>query len=168
MIDMGKKTVYPCSDQISKNDSQIQTCGKEAGVDASVQAETLEEITVLLKEARAALARLEEVTAQAAAKEEGPVQANSTTTEVSSGNGESEKTDRQTGNDRGQRGMADAFLRRSDLRSLINQRNEEKTGCDLNENRVRIFVMGGNKKYEDSSRIETACDKDRSQELSCL
>ena len=79
-----------------------------------------------------------------------------------------EKTDRQTGNDRGQRGMADAFLRRSDLRSLINQRNEEKTGCDLNENRVRIFVMGGNKKYEDSSRIETACDKDRSQELSCL
>ena len=76
------------------------------------------------------------------------------------GNGESEKTDRQTGNDRGQIGMADAFLRRSDLRSLINQRNEEKTGCDLNENRVRIFVMGGNKKYEDSSRIETACDKD--------
>ena len=48
-------------------------------MDASVQAETLEEITVLLKEARAALARLEEVTAQAAAKEEGPVQANSTT-----------------------------------------------------------------------------------------
>lgn len=45
-------------------------------MDASVQAETLEEITVLLKEARAALARLEEVTAQAAAKEEGPVQAN--------------------------------------------------------------------------------------------
>lgn len=37
-------------------------------MDASVQAETLEEITVLLKEARAALARLEEVTAQAAAK----------------------------------------------------------------------------------------------------
>ena len=48
-----------------------------------------------MKEARAALARLEEVTAQAAAKEEGPVQANFYHDEVCPGNGESEKTDRQ-------------------------------------------------------------------------
>ena len=170
MIDMARKQFIPAVIKYTKTLADTVLAVKEAGVDASVQAETLEEITVLLKEARAALARLEEVTAQAAAKEEGPVQANFYTMKVCPAMEESEKTNRTklemiVGQ---KRAWPNAFLRRSDLRSLINQRNEEKTGCDLNENRVRIFVMGGNKKYEDSSRIETACDKDRSQELSCL
>ena len=76
MIDMARKQFIPAVIKYTKTLADTVLAVKEAGVDASVQAETLEEITVLLKEARAALARLEEVTAQAAAKEEGPVQAN--------------------------------------------------------------------------------------------
>ena len=76
MIDMARKQFIPAVIKYTKTLADTLLAVKEAGVDASVQAETLEEITVLLKEARAALARLEEVTAQAAAKEEGPVQAN--------------------------------------------------------------------------------------------
>ena len=76
MIDMARKQFIPAVIKYTKTLADTVLAVKEAGVDASVQAETLEEITVLLKEARAALARLEEVTAQAAAKEEGTVQAN--------------------------------------------------------------------------------------------
>ena len=165
MIDMARKQFIPAVIKYTKTLADTVLAVKEAGVDASVQAETLEEITVLLKEARAALARLEEVTAQAAAKEEGPVQANFYHDEVCP----AMENLRRPIDKLEMIVDKEAWpIRRSDLRSLINQRNEEKTGCDLNENRVRIFVMGGNKKYEDSSRIETACDKDRSQELSCL
>ena len=67
---------------------------------------------------------------------------------------------RQTGNDKVDK---EAWPMPSygdlDLRSLINQRNEEKTGCDLNENRVRIFVMGGIKSMKTAAELETACDR---------
>lgn len=64
MIDMARKQFIPAVIKYTKTLADTVLAVKEAGVDASVQAETLEEITVLLKEARAALARLEEVTAQ--------------------------------------------------------------------------------------------------------
>ena len=48
---------------------------KAAGVDASVQVETLAEVSVLLKEAKEALAALIKVTDEAARKEEGEEQA---------------------------------------------------------------------------------------------
>ena len=76
MIDMARKQFIPAVIKYTKMLAETILAVKEAGVDASVQTEALEEITVRLKEARAALTHLEKVAAEAASKEEGPVQAN--------------------------------------------------------------------------------------------
>ena len=55
---------------------------REAGADVSVQSGLLTEVTELLKSTKAALEKLIQATEEAAAKEEGPVQANYYHTDV--------------------------------------------------------------------------------------
>lgn len=62
MIDMGRKQFIPAIIKYTKTLADTVNSVKAAGVDASVQLATLDEITVLLKEASRAQAQLEKVT----------------------------------------------------------------------------------------------------------
>lgn len=75
MIDMARKQIIPAIMKYTKTLADTVISVKEAGADASVQAETLAEVTVLLKETRDALMALEEVTERAGGMEEGKAQA---------------------------------------------------------------------------------------------
>lgn len=75
MIDMTRKQFLPAIIKYTKTLADTVNAVREAGADADVQAETLAEITVLLKEARAALMELEKVTAEVACLPDGPEKA---------------------------------------------------------------------------------------------
>ena len=75
MIDMASKQIIPAIIKYTKTLADTVVAVKAAGVDASVQTETLAEVSVLLKEAKEALAALIKVTDEAARKEEGEEQA---------------------------------------------------------------------------------------------
>ena len=75
MIDMARKQIIPAIMKYTKTLADTVISVKEAGADASVQAETLAEVTALLKETRDALKALEEVTEEAGGMEEGKAQA---------------------------------------------------------------------------------------------
>ncbi len=76
MIDMASKQIIPAVMKYTKELAETVLAVKEAGADASVQSELLGEISGYLVEAKAALKALTEITDEAAAKEEGSVQAN--------------------------------------------------------------------------------------------
>lgn len=82
MIDMASKQIIPAVMGYTKVLADTVLAVKEAGADTSVQSDTLAEVTELLKETRTALSVLRNVTEEAAAKEEGPVQANFYHTDV--------------------------------------------------------------------------------------
>ncbi|HCN74267.1 glutamine synthetase III family protein [Pseudolactococcus plantarum] len=75
MIDMAAKQIIPAVIKYTKSLADTVIAVKEAGSDASVQADSLAEVSELLKAAKAALVTLKEVTAQASEQEEGKVQA---------------------------------------------------------------------------------------------
>ena len=75
MIDMAAKQIIPAVIKYTKSLADTVIAVKEAGSDASVQADSLAEISELLKAAKAALVTLKEVTAQASEQAEGKVQA---------------------------------------------------------------------------------------------
>ena len=75
MIDMARKQFLPAIIKYTRTLADTVNAVKEAGADASVQSETLAEITVLLKEARAALMELEKVTGEVAQLPDGPEKA---------------------------------------------------------------------------------------------
>lgn len=75
MIDMARKQFLPAIIKYTRMLADTVNAVKEAGADASVQSETLAEITVLLKEARAALMELEKVTGEVAQLPDGPEKA---------------------------------------------------------------------------------------------
>ena len=75
MIDMASKQIIPAIIKYTKTLADTVVAVKAAGVDASVQAEALAEVSELLKEAKEALATLVKVTDEAATKEEGEEQA---------------------------------------------------------------------------------------------
>ncbi|MCI9076369.1 MAG: glutamine synthetase type III [Dorea sp.] len=75
MIDMARKQIIPAIMKYTKTLADTVISVKEAGADASVQAETLAEVTALLKETSDALKALEEVTEEAGGMEEGKAQA---------------------------------------------------------------------------------------------
>ncbi len=75
MIDMAGKKYIPAVIRYTKSLADTVIAVKEAGVDASVQAELLDSVTVRLSAAKKALARLKKVTAQAAAMEDVKAQA---------------------------------------------------------------------------------------------
>ena len=75
MIDMASKQIIPAIIKYTKILADTVVAVKAAGVDASVQAEALAEVSELLKEAKEALATLIKVTDEAATKEEGEEQA---------------------------------------------------------------------------------------------
>ena len=75
MIDMASKQIIPAIIKYTKTLADTVVAVKAAGVDASVQAEALAEVSELLKEAKEALATLTKVTDEAATKEEGEEQA---------------------------------------------------------------------------------------------
>ena len=75
MIDMARKQFLPAIIKYTRTLADTVNAVKEAGADASVQSETLAEITVLLKEARAALMELEKVTGEVAQLSDGPEKA---------------------------------------------------------------------------------------------
>ena len=75
MIDMARKQFLPAIIKYTRTLADTVNAVKEAGTDASVQSETLAEITVLLKEARAALMELEKVTGEVAQLPDGPEKA---------------------------------------------------------------------------------------------
>ena len=76
MIDMASKQIIPAVMKYTKELADTVLAVKEAGADASVQSELLGEISGYLVEVKAALKALTEITDEAAAKEEGSVQAN--------------------------------------------------------------------------------------------
>ena len=76
MIDMASKQFLPAFIKYTKTLADTVNAVKAAGVDASVQTETLKEVSALMAETKAALDNLVKTTADAAAKEEGEVQAN--------------------------------------------------------------------------------------------
>ena len=76
MIDMASKQFLPAFIKYTKTLADTVLAVKEAGVDAAVQAEALKEVSALMAETKAALDVLVKVTDEAAAKEEGEVQAN--------------------------------------------------------------------------------------------
>ena len=82
MIDMASKQFLPAFIKYTKTLADTVNAVKEAGVDASVQTETLKEVSALMAETKAALDNLVKTTADAAAKEEGEVQATYYHTEV--------------------------------------------------------------------------------------
>ena len=82
MIDMASKQFLPAFIKYTKTLADTVNAVKAAGVDASVQTETLKEVSALMAETKAALDRLVKVTGEAAAKEEGEVQATYYHTEV--------------------------------------------------------------------------------------
>ena len=75
MIDMASKQFLPAFIKYTKTLADTVNAVKAAGVDASVQTETLKEVSALMAETKAALDNLVKTTADAAAKEEGEVQA---------------------------------------------------------------------------------------------
>ena len=82
MIDMASKQFLPAFIKYTKTLADTVNAVKAAGVDASVQTETLKEVIALMAETKAALDNLVKTTADAAAKEEGEVQATYYHTEV--------------------------------------------------------------------------------------
>ena len=76
MIDMASKQFVPAFIKYTKTLADTVIAVKAAGADASVQADALNEVSALLAETKAALDALVKVTEEAAAKEEGAVQAN--------------------------------------------------------------------------------------------
>ena len=75
MIDMASKQIIPAIIKYTKALADTVVAVKEAGADASVQAELLTEVSGLLAESKKALEALKVVTDQAAAMEEGEDQA---------------------------------------------------------------------------------------------
>ena len=75
MIDMASKQIIPAIIKYTKELADTVVAVKEAGADASVQAELLTEVSGLLAESKKALEALKGVTDQAAAMEEGEDQA---------------------------------------------------------------------------------------------
>ena len=75
MIDMASKQIIPAIIKYTKELADTVVVVKEAGADASVQAELLTEVSGLLAESKKALEALKVVTDQAAAMEEGEDQA---------------------------------------------------------------------------------------------
>ena len=75
MIDMASKQIIPAIMKYTKTLADTVLAVREAGVDASVQAEALEEVTALLKETSDALKALEEITEEAGSMAEGKEQA---------------------------------------------------------------------------------------------
>ena len=75
MIDMASKQIIPAIIKYTKTLADTVVAVKAAGADTDVQAEALAEVSVLLKEAKEALATLIKVTDEAATKEEGEEQA---------------------------------------------------------------------------------------------
>ena len=71
MIDMASKQIIPAIIKYTKELADTVVAVKEAGADASVQAELLTEVSGLLAESKKALEALKVVTDQAAAMEEG-------------------------------------------------------------------------------------------------
>lgn len=67
MIDMARKQFIPAVISYTKTLADTVRSVRDVGVDASVQSETLEEVSVLLKRAKQALSALEEAVAGAAA-----------------------------------------------------------------------------------------------------
>ena len=82
MIDMASKQFLPAFIKYTKTLADTVNAVKAASVDASVQTETLKEVSALMAETKAALDNLVKTTADAAAKEEGEVQATYYHTEV--------------------------------------------------------------------------------------
>ena len=82
MIDMVSKQFLPAFIKYTKTLADTVNAVKAAGVDASVQTETLKEVSALMAETKVALDNLVKTTADAAAKEEGEVQATYYHTEV--------------------------------------------------------------------------------------
>ena len=82
MIDMASKQFLPAFIKYTKTLADTVLAVKEAGVDAAVQTEALKEVSALMAETKAALDNLVKTTADAAAKEEGEVQATYYHTEV--------------------------------------------------------------------------------------
>ena len=76
MIDMASKQFLPAFIKYTKTLADTVLAVKDAGVDAAVQTEALKEVSALMAETKAALDVLVKVTDEAAAKEEGEVQAN--------------------------------------------------------------------------------------------
>ena len=76
MIDMASKQIIPAVMKYTKELAETVLAVKEAGADASVQSELLGEISGYLVETKAALKALADIAEEAAAKEEGSVQAN--------------------------------------------------------------------------------------------
>ena len=74
MIDIAAKQIIPAVVKYTKELADTVLAVKEAGADASVQAEMLADISGLLTETKAALKKLEAVTEEATGKEEGKVQ----------------------------------------------------------------------------------------------
>ena len=74
MIDIAAKQIIPAVVKYTKELADTVLAVKEAGADASVQAEMLADISGLLTETKAALKKLEAVTEEAAGTEEGKVQ----------------------------------------------------------------------------------------------
>ena len=75
MIDMASKQIIPAIIKYTKTLADTVVAVKAAGADTDVQAEALAEVSVLLKEAKEALAALIKVTDEAVTKEEGEEQA---------------------------------------------------------------------------------------------
>ncbi|MCD7737279.1 MAG: glutamine synthetase type III, partial [Lachnospiraceae bacterium] len=75
MIDIASKQIIPAVIKYTKSLADTINTVKAAGADASVQSELLGETSALLVETKAALVKLEEVTAAAASMEEGAGQA---------------------------------------------------------------------------------------------
>lgn len=75
MIDMASKQILPAIIHYTKTLADTVIAVKEAGADSSVQMDTLQEVTALLKEVKAALNRLMKVSEEAAVKTEGEEQA---------------------------------------------------------------------------------------------
>ena len=75
MIDMASKQIIPAIIKYTKELADTVVAVKEAGADASVQAELLTEVSGLLAESKKALEALKVITDQAAAMEEGEDQA---------------------------------------------------------------------------------------------
>ena len=82
MIDMASKQFLPAFIKYTKTLADTVNAVKAAGVDVSVQTETLKEVSALMAETKVALDNLVKTTADAAAKEEGEVQATYYHTEV--------------------------------------------------------------------------------------
>lgn len=75
MIDMASKQIIPAIMKYTKTLADTVVAVKAAGADASVQSETLAEVTALLIEAKDALKALEKITKEAGTMEEGKGQA---------------------------------------------------------------------------------------------